>query len=660
MKLYYNPGKEAYVFDCSYNQNYLARDAKFRWNEVVERQWATRDHERAMQLFRYADKATQERLLEVTKDKREALAMSRAGEIDVDLPRPERLEYMKFQEVGIVWGSKRTGSLIGDEMGLGKTIQGIGIINNLPWVKRVLVVCPKSVKRNWQRELHKWLVRDLTVGIVESSKKTIPDADILIVNYDILHRYTDFAEMEWDMVIADEIHRCKNPNAQRSKALYQLTATVKVGLTGTPLLNRVSEMFPIIHWLDPETWPNFFEFGMRYCAGKKDVKTVWDTRRQKWTQRETWNFKGSSNLDELQTKLRSTIMIRRLRRDVMPDLPRKRRNIVVLDPGKAQGLIDEELDIYAKHGAEVEHLQAEKERLTGGDDGEAYLEVAAKLKKFGGVGFSELSRVRYELAVAKAPLVAEYVADKLEDDEELKIVVMAHHKEVVDILCTSLAAYNPVKLTGDTSEKKRQEAVDAFQNDPKCQVFVGNLQAAGVGITLVASHYMVVAEQDYVPANVSQAEDRICRIGQGHAVTIDHLVFDGSLDVRMIGTLIKKQEIADQALDLTPQAAMSTVEDVIPTPPSQMTAAAQKILDFTETQARAIQEGLRFLADKDRDGAAQRNGEGFDKRDSNFGHSLARQSKLSPKQLHYGAKIVHKHRRQLPQRILEIVGAFFA
>lgn len=516
------------------------------------------------------------------------------------------------------------------------TIQTIGLINNDPGIQRVLIVCPKGLKLNWKQELSKWLTRPMTVEIV--TPDGVPDADILICNYDILHRF-DFDEMEWDLVAGDEIHLIKNPKSRRSRAFTAINGRRNVGMTGTPIVNRPAELFPILHWVDPVTWPKFWPYAQRYC----------DAKQGKYG----WELGGASNLPELQQKLRETVMIRRMKADVLKELPPKRRSVVVIPSNGSAALLKREQEAYDRHQAAIAEARAQKDLAQASDNKEAYAQAVARLRAMTGVMLQDISRLRHETAVAKAPHVAEHVLNILEDNDGYKVIVFAHHKDVVDLLMDKLKAYRPVKVTGDVSMTARQAAVDAFQNDPGVQVFVGNIQAAGVGLTLTASSHVVFAELDWVPGNVSQAEDRAHRIGQHESVLIEHLVFDNSLDAKMAQTIIKKQAIIEQALDKQDDAdEIATIDD--PSTGSGQRAVSE-LVELTQAQTRAVHEAMRILAGSDTDHATQKNNVGFDRYSSVIGHSLADAYELSPKQAALGYKLSKRFRGQLPQRIREVL-----
>jgi hypothetical protein len=272
-----------------------------------------------------------------------------------------------------------------------------------------------------------------------------------------------------------------------------------------------------------------------------------------------------------------------------------------------------------------------------------------------------MSALRHETALAKLPYVIEHLRDALESGE--KIVCFAHHLDVIAALKAEFGAAC-VTLTGSTSVADRQAAVERFQNDPACTLFIGNILAAGIGITLTASSHVVCAELDWRPAMVTQAEDRTHRIGQRNAVLVQHVVFDGSLDAVMAKRIIAKQEIIDAALDKG--MAEAEVEPAYAEPADMPVAApveaAQRVeppsgMDITPEQSAAILAALRRLAALDPDNARVVNGVGFSKFDGPIGKSLAACAVLSPKQAALGRKIARRYRGQLGDALVAKMGA---
>ena len=203
-------------------------------------------------------------------DDNAAIEDSVATNSELQIPVPAGLEYLPYQKAGIAYAAGRKNTLIGDEMGLGKTIQAIGTIN-LTNPKTVLVVCPASLKLNWESEMEKWLVSERTIDVINGGREQIPsNPDVVIINYDVLTKYAKpLQSRTWDMVIMDEVHKIKNPKAKRTVVAVSIKARRKVLLTGTPITNRPIELQPIAGYLDYDSFGNFFNFARKYAGAYK-------------------------------------------------------------------------------------------------------------------------------------------------------------------------------------------------------------------------------------------------------------------------------------------------------------------------------------------------------------------------------------------------------
>ena len=543
------------------------------------------------------------------RDNDQAIADSQATDADIDIPVPAGLSYLPYQKAGIAYAIKRSSTLIGDEMGLGKTIQAIGVINATA-PKTVLVVCPASLKINWKNEMTKWLVADRDIQIVNGGGEQIPaNPDVIIINYDVLSKHKDAINARtWDLVIMDEAHYIKNNTAARTKVAVGIKANRKVVLTGTPITNRPIELQPIAGYLDPVTFGNYFKFGVRY-AGAHQInigrKTVWD-------------FNGSSNLDELQRVLRQSFMIRRKKDEVLKELPEKVRQIIVLPNSDYSDQIKKEFETLADAVDE-----------TSSED----------------IEFEQMSGVRHETALAKVNDVVTHVAAI-----DHQVVVMAHHKDVVDGIKAGLeaAGKSVVTLTGDCNQAHRQNSVETFQAG-NADVFIGTIGAAGVGITLTSASHVVFAELDWVPGNMSQAEDRCHRIGQDSSVLVQHLVVDGSIDARLAQVLVGKQRVLDKALDNVVVNNIS-IEDIALDVETVEKTFKAKNKKSPKPLPKAVVSSLQdFVASvaSSCDGAFEEDGSGFNKMDSGLGNSLARQDEWTPAQQHAARTMVKKYKRQI-------------
>ena len=587
--------------------------------------------------------------------RKESVAASRATAAVADFPHPEGIDYLPFQKAGIQYALDRPGVLIADEMGLGKTIETIGIINTSD-AQTALVICPKSLKLNWLRELTRWLTKDLTVGVVDGHW---PGTQIVIMNYDSLDKWqAPIREREWDLLVLDEAHLIKNSRTKRSRLIKgwkpkpseagepiePIRAKRHLRLTGTPICNRPSELYNLISDLTP-VFGSWYTFAKRYCALSFNSYGS--------------DSSGASNLDELQERLRETIMVRRLKADVLTELPKKIRQIVELEAESAEQrrAVEREGKYEADAETRLLDLRAAAE-LSKAESEAAYQAAVEALKDAMQVDFTEISRLRHETALAKVPQVLEHLRQCMQDDDAKKIILAAHHHDVIDQLYAGCMAegWQPVQLTGANSEQERQAAVDAFQNRPTVRVFIGGIQAAGMGITLTAASHVVFSELDWVPGNVTQFEDRAHRIGQSLPVLVQHIVLADSIDARMAQTLVGKQKVIDDALDVQHPERQAPVYTPKESPATQDVKPADLVtVTFTDAQAEAIQLALPIVAGMDTDHAMNRNNVGFSKIDVAIGHSLAERARagrsLSQKQLGLGMRLARKYHRQLPDEI---------
>lgn len=628
------------------------------------------------------------------------IEQSAATDAEIVIPAPDGLTYMGFQKAGVRYCAEKyrkqdSGVLIGDEMGLGKTIQAIGVINLDPTIQRVLIIVPNSLKWNWFRELNKWLVRKFSIGVAEG--KTFPSTDIVIINYDILHNFEKSLSYYWDLLVIDEAHYLCNRSARRTKCVMgfkprkneqakaqqkaadlekagrtveaqvelrkaagkaPLNARRKLVMTGTPMVNRPADLFTLISFADPGRWDNEFKFKMRYCGGTRNGFG--------------WDFSGSSNLEELQRELRASCMIRRLKKDVLKDMPLKLRRVVELQPdAEAQEAIDAENECQSARQLRegMERLQCQIDLASASEDKEAYNAAIRAMDDFCKAKFTEMAAERHRVGVAKVPMVIEYLKRILEEDPGHKAVIFAHHIDVIDALRAQWP--NASVVVGGVEASERMRQVDRFQNDPSVPWFIGGLRAAAEGITLTAASHVIFAEFDWTPGKMSQAEDRCHRIGQHDNVLAEHLVLAGSMDVRMANTLIEKQEIIDRALDDKTNLAVEEPEETVTSlelQPGQERKAPQtangkarsatweqigRIAEtITEEQIGAIHMGLRMLAGMDQDHAAVINDMGFNKMDGGIGHSLAEQKALTKRQAALGLRLVIKYKRQLGEDLV--------
>ena len=423
--------------------------------------------------------------------------------------------YLPYQQAGIEFMVERPNVLLADPPGLGKTIEIAGTLNRLR-SPRVLIVCPASLRLNWIQELQKWL--------------SYAPESLEVVSVDSVWRKGVFSRLvatSFDFMAVDEAQYIKEMDSKRSMACAALAAKSKrvVLMTGTPVKNRPRDAFHLLHILAPDIFPDYRQFALRYCAAFQ--QTIYIKGGKKRT---IWNDNGSSNLEELNDILRSTIMLRRSKEDALPQLPKKRRQLIEVE------------------GAAKE-VKAEKAAWEAVCASVGYEEALSQMEAGAGIAFTEMASKRKTVALSKIPFVVEHVSNLLDSGE--KVILFAHHRDVISGLADGLKDYSPVTYVGGMNEKQKDEAKRRFMEDDACRVFIGNIQAAGTGLTLTVSSTVVFAEMSYCPSDMEQCEDRACRIGQTAAsVLVQHIVLAGSLDVTMGKKLLEKQKIADIILDI--------------------------------------------------------------------------------------------------------------
>lgn len=426
---------------------------------------------------------------------------------------------MPFQKAGVEYAVNAKRLFIADEMGLGKTVQALATIHQLQTYPAV-IVCPASLKINWQREARKWLPMDKKIQIMRGRRGGVPMADVLIINYDILEYWVPLLT-DFKAVIFDESHYCKNPKAKRTKAAIALADKIKepiMCLTGTPVLNNPSELTAQLRILG-----RLQEFG-----GATKFRNT---------------YASTKHLPELNRRLRQSMYVRRRKIDVLTELPPKRWSDVIVEPAfehmKKYREAESDLISFLAHRAKE---SAEKAGATTHEAREAALIATMKAQSAEQlVAVNTLKRLASE---AKYSSAVEWIDNFL--TSESKLIVFTWHKDLANKIAEH---YGAVKLTGDSSMEERSVAVDTFQTDKNCQVFVSTLKAGGVGITLTASSDVLFLEQGWTPADMDQAADRAHRIGQQDSVTAWTLIAEGTIDEDIKELIAYKRELVDASTD---------------------------------------------------------------------------------------------------------------
>jgi SNF2 family DNA or RNA helicase len=333
---------------------------------------------------------------------------------------------------------------------------------------------------------------------------------VLIVNYDIIASWLPVLQaFHADIVIADEAHYLKNKDARRTKAFFQLPKPKahKLHLTGSPIFTRPVDLWNLMQDCDPQgLGKNWFGFVKRYCNARKIGGR--------------WDMDGSSNEEELQYKMRQRFMIRREKSDVLNELPTSRIPIWLPNKGLEKLARIERNAVQKNFAAFLETLNLE----TDNDPADILLDVAG-------------STARRELGLAKLPMVMDFIMEQYATEE--KLVVFAHHREVVETLHRAIPA--SAMIIGGMGNKARQDVIDRFKDDPGLKVVVASISAVREAISLAAADVAIYAEISWIPAEMDQSEERIWDVTKSVPCTIYHCLVEDSGDAIMHQVLEKRQ-----------------------------------------------------------------------------------------------------------------------
>jgi len=405
-------------------------------------------------------------------------------------------------------------------MGLGKTAQALAYLQLHPELRPAIVVCPASLKLNWRKEINMWMDfqnQDVRIinGKVTANTMTL-SYGINIINYDILSSWADkLKTIKPAVIILDESHYLKNSKAQRTNAVIKLCKNIKhvIALSGTPIVNRPIEFYNTIKIIEPGLFPSQWKFAHEYCGAKHNGFG--------------WDFNGATNTTKLHELLTSTIMIRRKKEDVLKDLPAKVRSVVPIEIDNLMEYKQAEGDIIAWIRKNEGKEKADKAKQA---------EVLVQFEKL------------KQLAInGKIKQCISWIENFLDSDQ--KLVVFATHKRIIEVLMNHFGNI-AVKLDGSTPNDQRQIVVDQFQNNNNTRLFIGNLQAAGVGITLTAASTTCFIELGWSPGVHAQAEDRVHRIGQkADSVNAYYLIADQTVEETIAEIIDAKQKVLSKILD---------------------------------------------------------------------------------------------------------------
>jgi SWI/SNF-related matrix-associated actin-dependent regulator 1 of chromatin subfamily A len=401
--------------------------------------------------------------------------------------------------------------ILADDMGLGKTTSTI-IAALESGAKKILIVCPATLKINWKREIENYTDRSIFIA---ESKSFSTEHDFVIINYDIIKNFhstkekknSDMMKANFDLVIVDEAHYIKNAQAKRTKLINDIVKDIDRLwlLTGTPMTSRPIDYYNLLSLVDSPVAKNWMAYVIRYCNGFQFQAGP----------RKVWNVMGATNLEELRDRTSGTIL-RRLKEDVL-DLPDKIITPVYLrlKSREYEEIMGEYYDWYDKNPEESKSLT---------------------------VQFSKLTKVRQVIANEKIGQTIELAENILEQDK--KVVIFCNFTDSLNRIVEHFGK-SSVKIDGSMSKDNRQHSVDEFQNNPKVKVLVGNIKAAGVGITLTSGESVIMNDLSFLPSDHAQAEDRCYRYGQKNNVLVYYPIFENTVEGVIYDIInAKKQVIA--------------------------------------------------------------------------------------------------------------------
>ena len=404
--------------------------------------------------------------------------------------------------------------ILADDMGLGKTTSTI-IAALEAGAKKILIICPATLKINWKREIENYSDRPTYIA---EGKNFSTEHDFVIINYDIIKNFHDpkkkddsqILRADFDLVIIDEAHYIKNAQAQRTKLINDLVKKVDRLwlLTGTPMTSRPIDYYNLLSLIDSPVAKNWMAYVIRYCQGYQF----------KVGSRKVWNVMGASNLEELRDRTVG-LTLRRLKEDVL-DLPDKIITPVYL---RLKSKLYEEVmgDYYNWYEKNPE----ESKSLT--------------------VQFTKLTKVRQIIADEKIAQTIELAENIIEQDK--KVIIFCNFTDSLNKICEHFGK-TAVKLDGSMSKGERQLSVDQFQENEKVKVFVGNIKAAGVGLTLTAAEAVIMNDLSFLPSDHSQAEDRAYRFGQKNNVLVYYPIFENTIEGIIYDILANKKQVISTIL----------------------------------------------------------------------------------------------------------------
>ena len=440
-----------------------------------------------------------------------------------------RGKLLNFQKEGLDFLLKSSGNaLLADEMGLGKTVQTLSYVATEKQTFPLLVIAPLVTLHNWNREIEKFLKKKSRNGRINDSlspsvtlirtgkSKELPKTDIYVINYELLFkRFDDLSKVGIKTIVCDEVHNLRSKTTQKYKSVKKLAALpsvlYRIGLSGTPIYNRGSEIWPIIDILKPGLLGSFKEFCEYFCyVNEKGKAIVLENKRT-----------------SLRNELQKHVMLRRKKSDVLKELK---------DKVRYKEVIASDTDYYLEELDKIWKKLEEEQKVA-----ETEFSKSASYHR-------AIQSERQIAGVAKLPHVINFVKNIMEIEES--VVVFCHHKVIHKLLHESLQEFSPVSIIGGQSDATRQDQIDKFQKG-ESKLMIAGIRAGNVGINLTRAKYVIFAELDWSPAIHRQAEDRLHRIGQKNTVFAYYLIGKGTLDDHVANILVDKSYEIDAIMDDT-------------------------------------------------------------------------------------------------------------
>lgn len=449
----------------------------------------------------------------------------------LEVPHNMLMEPYEYQKEGIAYALEKKRCIMGDEQGLGKTAEAIGVLTATRAFP-ALIICPASLKVNWQRELRKF--GGLTGVILNDDNRQTWQrfwemkksdgracAEVFITNYESLRKFfvekirrdgrftlksVDFDERInlFRTVIIDESHKCKNPGTQQSKFVQGIAMGKEyvLELTGTPVVNNNIDLIQQLNIMGRlNDFGGYSKFMARYCAGERK----------------------SSHLKELNWLLRKNCFFRRMKKDVLTQLPDKTRSYLVTD-------IDNMKEYKAAERDVIKYLREYRDA----DDDKVQRAIRGAI-------MVKMSILKQISAKGKVSGAIDIIHNTIDGGQ--KLIVFCFLKEVVQALKAEFR--DAVTVTGDDNDRQKQWAVDRFQSDESCRLIILNYRSGGTGLTLTAASNVLFVEQPWTYSECCQAEDRAHRNGQKNAVNCVYLLGDGTIDEYMYNLIQSKKDIAN-------------------------------------------------------------------------------------------------------------------